>query len=46
MFGLMRPNVLPLDDLGLLRGISLNYFSGEPELIQADPAQQAQVIQR
>lgn len=30
MFGLMRPNVLPLDDLGLLRGISLNYFSGEP----------------
>jgi len=30
MFGLMRPNVLPLDDIGLLRGISLNYFSGEP----------------
>lgn len=30
MFGLMRPDVLPLDDLGLLRGISLNYFSGEP----------------
>ncbi len=30
MFGLMRPNVLPLDDLGLLRGISVNYFSGEP----------------
>jgi DNA-3-methyladenine glycosylase II len=29
MFGLMRPDVLPLDDLGLLRGISLNYFSGE-----------------
>ena len=27
---LMRPNVLPLDDLGLLRGISLSYFSGEP----------------
>jgi len=30
MFGLMRPDILPLDDLGLLRGISLNYFSGEP----------------
>jgi DNA-3-methyladenine glycosylase II len=29
IFHLMRPNVLPLDDLGLLRGISLNYFSGE-----------------
>ena len=30
MFCLLRPNVLPLDDLGLLKGISLNYFSGEP----------------
>lgn len=30
MFHLMRPNVLPLDDLGLIKGISLNYFSGEP----------------
>ena len=30
IFHLMRPNVLPLDDIGLLRGISLNYFSGEP----------------
>ena len=29
-FHLMRPNVLPLDDLGLLKGISVNYFSGEP----------------
>src|SRR5690606_25463503 len=28
-FHLMRPNVLPLDDLGLLKAISLNYFSGE-----------------
>ena len=28
-FHLMRPDVLPLDDLGLLKGISLNYFSGE-----------------
>ena len=30
IFHLMRPNVLPLDDLGLIRGISVNYFSGEP----------------
>lgn len=29
IFNLMRPNILPLDDIGLLRGISLNYFSGE-----------------
>ncbi len=30
IFHLMRPNVLPLDDLGLLKGISQLYFSGEP----------------
>jgi len=30
IFYLMRPNVLPLDDLGLIKGISLSYFSGEP----------------
>jgi DNA-3-methyladenine glycosylase II len=30
IFHLMRPNVLPLDDMGLLKGISVNYFSGEP----------------
>jgi DNA-3-methyladenine glycosylase II len=30
IFNLLRPNVLPLDDLGLLNGISHNYFSGEP----------------
>jgi DNA-3-methyladenine glycosylase II len=30
IFHLMRPNVLPLDDVGLLKGISVNYFSGEP----------------
>ena len=30
IFHLMRPNVMPMDDLGLLKGISLNYFSGEP----------------
>jgi DNA-3-methyladenine glycosylase II len=30
IFHLLRPNVLPLDDLGLLKGISVSYFSGEP----------------
>ena len=29
IFHLMRPNVLPLDDAGLISGISSNYFSGE-----------------
>ena len=30
IFHLMRPNVMPLDDLGLIKGISQGYFSGEP----------------
>ncbi|GAA4334795.1 DNA-3-methyladenine glycosylase [Pigmentiphaga soli] len=30
IFNLRRPDVLPLDDVGLLRAISLHYFSGEP----------------
>ena len=30
IFHLLRPNVLPLDDVGLLDGISQNYFSGDP----------------
>ena len=29
MFHLLRPNILPLDDVGLLNGIGKNYFSGE-----------------
>ncbi len=29
IFHLLRPNVLPLDDIGLINGISRNYFSGE-----------------
>jgi len=29
IFHMMRPNVLPLDDVGLINGISQNYFSGE-----------------
>jgi DNA-3-methyladenine glycosylase II len=30
IFHMLRPDVLPLDDIGMLRGISENYFSGEP----------------
>ena len=30
IFHMMRPNVLPLDDVGLINGISHNYFSGDP----------------
>ena len=30
IFHLLRPNILPLDDMGLIKGISVNYFSGEP----------------
>lgn len=29
IFHLLRPNVLPLDDVGLINGISHNYFSGD-----------------
>ena len=29
IFHFLRPNVLPLDDIGLINGISQNYFSGE-----------------
>jgi DNA-3-methyladenine glycosylase II len=30
IFGMLRPDVLPLDDLGLQRAIRLNYFKGRP----------------
>ena len=29
IFHMMRPNVLPLDDVGLIKGISQSYFSGD-----------------
>jgi DNA-3-methyladenine glycosylase II len=29
IFHFMRPNILPLDDVGLINGISHNYFSGD-----------------
>ncbi|MEJ7137172.1 DNA-3-methyladenine glycosylase family protein [Amphibiibacter pelophylacis] len=30
IFHLLRPNVLPLDDVGLIKGVSRNWFAGEP----------------
>ena len=30
IFNLMRPDVLPVDDLGLQKAVSLHYFSGDP----------------
>ena len=44
MFHLMRPNVLPLDDVGLINGISKNYFSGEP-VSRSDAREVAQAWQ-
>ena len=29
IFHLLRPDVLPLDDVGLVKAVSINYFSGE-----------------
>jgi DNA-3-methyladenine glycosylase II len=40
IFHLMRPNVLPLDDVGLINGISHNYFSGET-VSRSDPREVA-----
>jgi len=38
IFNLLRPNVLPLDDLGLLKAVSLHYLDGVPtrELLGRD----------
>ncbi|MEP6609072.1 MAG: DNA-3-methyladenine glycosylase 2 family protein [Burkholderiaceae bacterium] len=32
IFNLLRPNVLPLDDLGLLKAVSVHYLDGAPVL--------------
>ncbi|WBY01593.1 DNA-3-methyladenine glycosylase 2 family protein [Ramlibacter tataouinensis] len=44
IFHLMRPNVLPLDDVGLINGISRNYFSGDP-VSRSDAREVAQAWQ-
>jgi DNA-3-methyladenine glycosylase II len=43
MFNLMRPNVLPLDDLGLLKAIGLHYFAGAAPATLARREGRAQV---
>lgn len=44
IFYLHRPNVLPLDDAGLVKAISHNYFSGEP-VTRSDMREVAQAWQ-
>ena len=44
IFHLLRPNVLPLDDVGLINGISQNYFSGDP-VSRSDAREVAQAWQ-
>ncbi len=44
IFHLLRPNVLPLDDVGLINGISHNYFSGDP-VSRSDAREVAQAWQ-
>jgi DNA-3-methyladenine glycosylase II len=45
IFNLLRPDVLPLDDLGLLKAISLNYLDGEPLEQLASRAGRARIAQ-
>ena len=45
IFNLLRPNVLPLDDLGLLKGVSVNYLDGAPVLGREGRAQVAQIAE-
>jgi len=45
IFNLLRPNVLPLDDLGLLKAVSVNYLGGEPVLGREGRVRVEQVAQ-
>ena len=45
MFNLLRPNVLPLDDLGLLKAVSLHYLDGAPVLGRAGREQVMQIAE-
>ena len=45
MFNLLRPNVLPLDDLGLLKAVSVHYLGGEPVLGREGRVRVEQVAQ-
>jgi DNA-3-methyladenine glycosylase II len=46
MFTLLRPNVLPLDDLGLLKAVSVHYLDGAPtrELLTRDGREKVRTL--
>jgi len=46
IFNLLRPNVLPLDDLGLLKAVSLHYLDGVPtrELLARQGREQVRLL--
>ncbi len=46
IFNLLRPNVLPLDDLGLLKAVSLHYLDGVPtrELLSRAGREQVRLL--
>jgi DNA-3-methyladenine glycosylase II len=46
IFNLLRPNVLPLDDLGLLKAVSLHYLEGVPtrELLAREGREQVRQL--
>jgi DNA-3-methyladenine glycosylase II len=46
IFNLLRPNVLPLDDLGLLKAVSLHYLDGAPAaaLLKGDGRRRVQAL--
>lgn len=45
IFNLLRPNVLPLDDLGLLKAVSVNYLDGASVAGREGRARVAQVAE-
>jgi DNA-3-methyladenine glycosylase II len=45
IFNLLRPNVLPLDDLGLLKAVSVNYLDGASLAGRAGRARVAQMAE-
>ena len=45
IFNLLRPDVLPVDDLGLLKAVSVHYLDGAPVLGREGKAQVMQIGQ-
>ena len=46
IFNLLRPNVLPLDDLGLLKAVSVNYLDGASALGREGRARVGQIAEQ